>query len=200
MGFPQPPSLITALCLLGENKLTQVDPSEALQRLKQKKAARRAEYSERYRHQQRGEFGSTSRSTFNSGSSNLTSSTGTTNSTWDSQTGRRVAEIPATTWAKPAPKPRKKKPKPPPEPMPTPEPIERYVYILPAFDGKQKNLLTAEAARSLVLLHCLTSAISLSNGSAGNQIVTNHKKAFTISNKCYECKWLVNPLEPDQEL
>ena len=57
---------------------------------------------------------------------------------------------------------------------------------VPTFDGRQKNMLSSESARCLVLLHSLSSAINISNRSASCLISTKHDKAFTISSKAYE--------------
>lgn len=95
---------------------------------------------------------------------------------------------PKNTWRKEAPKKkkvRKKKPKTP-EILPTPDPVERFVYVVPMFEGKQKNILSAESGRQLILLHSLTSAITLSNQSGQSQLPANITQRFTISKKLYE--------------
>ena len=61
-----------------------------------------------------------------------------------------------------------------------------FLLAVPAYDGKQKNVLSVDSARYLVLLHSLTSAVTLSNRSAICLMSTKHKSAYTITSKEYE--------------
>ncbi|XP_067939671.1 uncharacterized protein [Watersipora subatra] len=148
------------------------DNNVALRKLKERKANLHTEYRKSvYFHIPRGAEGRGSRVQRGGATSDVSSSTGSSGF--------------SNTWRKQRVKQQKPKPKTPPN-LPTPEPIERFVYIVPAFDGKAKNVLSAESARYLILLHSLTSAITLSNRSATCLMSTKHKSAFTIGSKDYE--------------